>query len=101
MSDRTLNSSSLAPALLAKTYTSFASELDLVADSTTLLGGKTGEPCRRIRVVTAGDVACYFAGAPTTKVVISFAAGDVDDLQLVKIGTAADGTTSTKITVYW
>lgn len=101
MSNRTPDSSSVQPALLGKTYTSFAAELDLVADCTTLLGGKQGEPCRRIRVVTAGDVACYFVGAPTTKVVVTYADGDIDDVQLVKIGASADGTTATKITVYW
>jgi hypothetical protein len=26
---------------------------------------------------------------------------DIDDVQLVKIGASADGTTATKITVYW
>lgn len=101
MSNRTLDSSSVQPSLLAKTYTSFAAEADLLADSTTLLGGKQGEACRRIRVTGAGDVACYFAGAPATKVVITYAAGEVDDVQLVKIGTSGDGTTSAKITVYW
>jgi hypothetical protein len=101
MSNRTLDSSSLQPALLGKTYTDFSSEVDLLADCYALTGNKTKEPTRRIRVTSGDVVACYFALAPTTKVLVEYAENDVDDVQLVKIGSAADGTTATKITVYW
>ncbi len=102
MSNRTLDSSNIQPALLAKVYSSFASDIDLKADSGTLLGaGIAGEACRRIRVTGAGNLACYFAAAPTTKVVLTYAAGDIDDVQLVKIGNSADGTTATGLVVYW
>lgn len=101
MSSRTPDSSSLSPALLAKRYTSFASEIDLYADCYTLTGDKTKEPSRRIRVASGGIVACYFVGAPGTKVLINYQVGDVDDVQLVKIGTSADGTTATDVAVYW
>jgi hypothetical protein len=102
MSNRTLDSSNLQSALLAKVYSSFVDEIDLKADSGTLLGaGIAGEPCRRIRVTGAGNLACYFAGAPTTKVLLTYAVGDEDEVQLVKIGNAADGTTATGVVVYW
>lgn len=101
MSTRTPDSSSLVPAVLGKTYSSFVADLDLLADCFTLTGDKTKEPCRRIRAISAGVVACYFAGAPTTKVLITYLQGDIDDLQLVKIGSSADGTTVTGLTVYW
>jgi hypothetical protein len=102
MSNRTLDSSNVQPALLAKVYTSFASDIVMGTESATLLGSSgTGEPCRRIRVTGAGNLSCYFAAAPTTKVVLTYAAGDVDDVQLVKIGSAADGTTVSGVVVYW
>lgn len=102
MSNRTLNPSSIEPALLAKTYTSFASDLDLVADSGTLLGGsKTGSPARRVRCTSGGIIAAYLVGAPTTKVLIELEAHAVEELQIVKIGGSADGTTATKLTVMW
>jgi hypothetical protein len=103
MSNRTLDSSNLQPALIAKAYTSFASNINLREESAVIAGisPAAGEPCRRIRITGAGNVSCYFAGAPTTKVVIPFAVGDVDDVQLVTIGSAADGTTATGIVVYW
>ena len=100
MSNRTPDSSSVEPALLAKTYTSFGFDIDIVADGTALFGKQIG-PCRRIRVTGAGDVACYFAAAPTTKALITYPANAEDDVQLVKIGASGDGTTSAKITVYW
>ena len=102
MSNRTLDSSNLQAALLAKVYSSFVDEINLVTDSGTLLGaGITGEPCRRIRVTGAGNVACYFAGAPATKVILAYSAGAIDEVQLVKIGNAVDGTSATGIVVYW
>lgn len=86
----------LSPAVRAKTFTSFAADLNLLADAN---GGS--DACRRIRVASGGIVACYFKDDPTTKVLIEYVAGDVDDVNLSKIGASVDGTTATKITVYW
>jgi len=102
MSNRTLNPSSIEPALLAKTYTSFLADLDLVADSGTLLGGsRTGAAARKVRCTSGGVIAAYLLGSPTTKVLIELEAHGVEELQLVKIGASGDGTTATKITVFW
>lgn len=87
---------SLSPATRAKVYTSFASDINLLTDAD---GG--GDASRRIRVISGGIVACYFKDDPTTKVLIEYAAGDVDDVNLSKIGASGDGTTATKIGVYW
>jgi len=102
MSNRTLNPSSIEPMLLAKTYTSFITDLNLVDDSSALLGSdKTGSAARRVRCTSGGVLAVYLLGAPTTKVLIELEAHGVEDLQLVKIGGSADGTTATKVTVFW
>lgn len=86
----------LSSAIRAKVYTSFAADINLITDAN---GG--GDACRRIRVISGGVVACYFKDDPTTKVLLEYAAGDVDDVNLSKIGASGDGTTATKIEVYW
>lgn len=86
----------LSPATRAKVYSSFAADINLLTDTD---GG--GNACRRIRVISGGVVACYFRDAPATKVLLEYSAGDVDDVNLSKIGGSADGTTATKIGVYW
>lgn len=91
-----LDPNSLSPAKRVKVYSSFAADIDLIADSD---GG--GDACRRIRVVTAGDVAFYCKDDPAKLVVVTYAAGDVDDVQISKIAKSSDGTTATKIAVYW
>lgn len=91
-----LDPNNLSPARKAKTYTTFTSDLDLIADS-----GTDKVACRRIRVVSGGVVGVYFKDDPGTLVLITYAAGDTDDVQLSKIARAADGTTATAVTVYW
>ena len=63
----------ISSAIRAKVYTSFAADINLLTDAS---GG--GDACRRIRVISGGVVACYFKDDPTTKVLLEYAAGDVD-----------------------
>jgi len=87
---------SLSPARRVKVYSDFSTDIDLLADAD---GGS--DACRRIRVIVGGDVAFYCKDDPTKKVVVTYNAGDVDDVQISKIAKSSDGTTSTKIAVYW
>ena len=87
---------SLSPALRAKVYTDFTTNIDLLTAS-----GGGGAACRRIRAITAGVVGLYFLDDPTTLVLMEYQEGDIDDVQVSKIARAADGTTVTKLGVYW
>jgi hypothetical protein len=87
---------SISPALRAKVYTTFTTDIDLIAAS-----GGGGAAARRIRAITAGVVGLYFKDDPTTLVLMEYQEGDVDDVQVSKIAKASDGTTVTKLGVYW
>lgn len=48
-------------------------------------------PCKSVRFNTAGTYKVYFAGRPTTAISQTYAAGEIEESQIVKITTSADG----------
>lgn len=85
-------------AILSKTYSSFVSDIDLLAASPG--GGTTSSqrPCRRIRLGSSGTLVLKYLDG-TSDTITNLLQGDVLDVQAETI--VASGTTITGCTVFW
>lgn len=90
------NPDSLSSASRAKTFTSFASDLDLVSGA-----NGNGTPCRRIRVQTKGSgvLVLRLAGDSADTTISNLADGEILDVQATKI--TSSGTSVSAVNVFW
>lgn len=90
------SSDSLSSATKAKTFSSFASDIDLIASA-----NGNGRPCRRIRVQSKGSgvLVLRLAGDSADVTISALADGEILDVQATKI--VSSGTSVSAINVFW
>lgn len=83
---------------LAKQYTSFGSDINLITEGTSLDAAATSG-CREIRVASSGNLALILSASPTAVTFTNLSAGERLPVNAVTI--VASGTTVTDIQVLW
>lgn len=90
-------SNSLSSAFTSKTYSSFASNINLMTAVPTG-GAAPGVACRRIRVTGAGAISLQYQDG-STDTITNLQDGESIDVQAAQI--LSSGTTITGCTVFW